>query len=114
MTTLNREVECETARSNAASWRLPRKVRSGLLILSLHALETGWDSDGVTSENSVRVDCGAVGARSGLCVCGLSHTCPSSALALRNERSSRKKTWRFLPQRKERYRPLRFVQRTGA
>src|SRR4051794_37699539 len=114
MTTLKRAVERETALLNAASCRFPRKVRFGSLIAAVHAGETGCDSDGVTVENSVRVDCGAVGAISGLPVCGLSHTWLASAFALRNERSSRKKTSRFLPQRNERYKPFRFVHLTGA
>src|SRR5215212_2816567 len=106
MITLKRAVERETAFSNAASCRLPRKVRFGSLIAAVHAGETGCDSDGVTAENSVRVDCGAVGARSGRPVCGLSHTWLASAFALRNERWSRKNASRFLPQRKDRYRPF--------
>src|SRR3954453_14026408 len=114
MTTLNRDVDREKAFSNAASCRFPRNVRFGSLMREVHAGGTGWASDGVTPAKSVRVVCGAVGARSGSPVCGLSHTWPSSALALRNERSSRKNTWRFLPQRNERYRPVRFVHFTGA
>src|SRR4051795_11602718 len=101
-TTLKRAVDRLIAFSKAASWRFPRYVRFGSLIAAVHAGGTGWDSDGVTVENSVRVVCGAVGARSGLPVCGLSQAWFASAFALLNERSSRKNIWRFLPHRKER------------
>src|SRR4029079_626782 len=114
MITLKRAVDFETAFLKAASWRAPRNVRLGLLIVSRHACDTGAASDGVTVENSVRVVCGAVGARSGLPVCGLSHTWLASAFALRKLRSSRKNSSIFFPHRKDRYRPVRFVQRTGA
>src|SRR5215211_546332 len=100
MTTLNVAVELWMSRLNAASWRLPRNVRFGSLIRSLHACGAGWASDGTSSENVLRVDCGAVGARSGEPgVLGLSQVPPCDALASRNERSSRKNTSRFLPQR---------------
>src|SRR4051794_17006309 len=102
MTTLKRAVDLLTAALKRASWRLPRKVRFGLRIVARQAGETGWLSpvDGNTAPNTLRVPCGAVGARSGLCVWGLSQTWFASALAERKERSSRKKTSRFLPQRK--------------
>src|SRR2546421_1671373 len=77
----------------------PSMVRLGSLILSLQACETGCENDGMTSAKVLRLDCGRVGARSGLWVCGLSQVCLAEAFALRNERSSRRKSCRFLPQR---------------
>ena len=68
----------------------------------LHCCETGFASEGMNGANAFRVDCGAVGARSGSSVPGMSHAPPKSAFAERNERWSRKKSSRFLPQRKVR------------
>src|SRR5215213_9685594 len=108
MITLNVADERWTSRLNAASWVLPRNVRFGSLIRSLHACGAGWASDGTSAENTLRVYCGAVGARSGEPdPAGLSQVPPADAFASRNERSSRKNTSRFLPQRNFRYRPLR-------
>src|SRR5215210_2390558 len=100
MITLKRAVELLTARRKRFFWRAPRNVLAELRMLSRHACETGCASDGSTSANTARVDWGAVGATSGRPVLGLLQTPPASALALRNERSSRKNTSRFLPQRK--------------
>src|SRR5439155_24466870 len=83
----------------------PSMVRLGSLILSLHACETGCENDGMKNAKVVRVDCGRVGARSGLCVCGLSQVCLKDALALLNERSSSRKSCRFFPHRSVLYSP---------
>ena len=81
----------------------PSIVRFGSLIAARHSGGTGLASGGATAEKTLRVLCGAVGARSGSPLpAGLSQAPPKSALELRNERSSRKKTSRFLPQRCER------------
>src|SRR3954471_15659509 len=115
MMTLNVAVERLTSRLNAASWRLPRNVRLGSLIRAVQAGGGGVRTDGTSTRKRLRVDCGAVGARSGdPDPAGLSHVPPCDALASRNERSSRKNTSRFLPQRKLRYRPSRLDQLTGA
>ena len=100
MTTFHFAFEVSTARRKRLRCALPRKVRLGLLSLSLQACETGWESEGMTAANTLRVLCGAVGARSGWPVSGLSQMPPADALALRKERSSRKNISRFLPQRK--------------
>src|SRR3954468_9430862 len=92
--------------SKSLSWSAPRNVRLGSRIVSRQACDTGFDSDGVIAENTLRTRCGAVGARSGAFVSGLLHTPFVTALAERNERSSRKKTSAFLPQRKLRKRPV--------
>src|SRR6476619_3781223 len=102
MTTFHLAFELSTARRKRWSCALPRKVRWGLLILFLQAWETGWAREGMTAANRARVADGAVGARSGSPVAGLSQTPLSEAFALRNERSSRKKSSRFLPHRKVR------------
>ena len=102
MTTFHWAFESSTAFRKRWSCGLPRKVRWGLLILFLHACETGWASDGIRTANRLRVVWGAVGARSGSPVEGLSQTPLSEAFAARKERSSRKKSSRFLPQRKVR------------
>src|SRR3954467_12134107 len=96
MTTFQRAVDRLTAFVNWLYWRAPRKVRPGLRIVSRHCWDTGWASDGTRIAKKSRVDWGAVGARSGLWVCGLSQTWFASAFAERKERSSRKKTSRFL------------------
>src|SRR4051794_27230193 len=102
MITFQRAVEWSTASVKRLYWREPRKVRLGLRIAARQAGETGWLSPvaGRAAPNTVRVDCGAVGARSRRWVCGLLQTPPADALAERKERSSRKNSSRFLPQRK--------------
>src|SRR3954451_7855984 len=99
MTTFHVAFEASTALVKAASCFCPSIVRFGLLIVSRHDCETGWDSDGTRAANTFRTLCGAVGARSGWPVSGLSHAWFAEALALRKERSSRKNSSRFLPQR---------------
>src|SRR3954452_10461642 len=99
---------------NRLYWRGPSMVRFGSLIASLHCCDTGCLSDGTSSEKSVRVLCGPVGARSGWPVSGLSHWWLAEALALRNERSSSMNTSRLRPQRNERYRPSLELYFTGA
>src|SRR3954447_22789334 len=99
MTTFHFAVEFSTFARNRLTCAPPRKLRLRLLILSLQACETGSAGDGTTAENVLRVLCGAVGAKSGWPVSGLSQTWLADALPLRNERSSRKNTWRFFPQR---------------
>src|ERR687897_199238 len=106
MITFQRALELSTSRTKRLSWRWPRNGRLGSLIVRLHSCETGWSSEGISAENRFRVDVGAVGARSGAPVDGLSQVPLKLALAARNERSSRKKISRFLPQRNFRYRPL--------
>src|SRR5215213_10050801 len=95
MTTLNFAFDAFTALVKRVYWSCPSSVWFGLLIASRHDCDTGWASDGVTIANTFRTRCGAVGARSGAFVSGLMHE--SSAFAVRNERSSRKKTSAFLP-----------------
>src|SRR5215208_8092075 len=108
MITLNVADERCTSRLKASSWRLPRNDRFGSLIRATQAGGAGLRSAGTRIPNTLRVDCGAVGARSGDPEPGgLSHTPPSDAFASRNERWSRKNTSRFLPQRNLRYSPLR-------
>src|SRR5205085_853634 len=104
MITLKVAVERLIAVWNILSWREPSIVRLGSLIVSRHGCATGAVNDGATAANSARTDPGAVGARSGLPVCGLSQVwiVGLPALALRNERSSSRKISRFLPQRNER------------
>src|SRR5947199_925663 len=99
MITLNVAVERLIARSNVDSWRWPSIVRLGSLMALRHAWLTGWDSDGVIAAKTLRTFDGAVGARSGAPVCGLSHVWMVGlpALALRKERSSSRKISRFLP-----------------
>src|SRR5215213_2316568 len=112
--TLNVPVERLTSRLHAASWRWPRNVRFCALIRSMQPGGGGLRNDGTRTPNRLRVDCGAVGARSGdPDPTGLSHVPLCDALASRNERSSRKNTSRFLPQRNLRYRPLRLDHDTG-
>src|SRR5438477_5659651 len=102
MTTFHFAVEALTWSMKRLSCGLPRKVRFGSLILFLQAWETGVlrPVAGSTAPKAFRTFCGAVGARSGWPVLGLSQTWFAEALALLKERSSRKNTWRFLPQRK--------------
>src|SRR6185295_13696565 len=100
MTTFQFAVEPLTASRNRVSCAPPRNVWFRLLIASLQVCETGLERDGTIAEKKLRVLCGAVGARSGWPVSGLSHLWFADAFALRNERSSRKKISRFLPQRK--------------
>src|SRR4051794_14116034 len=99
MTTFHFAFEIFTAWRNRLYCDCPSMVLLGLLIASLHCWETGELNEGMRRANRLRVLCGAVGARSGLPVWGLSQTWLAEALALRKERSSRKKSWRFLPQR---------------
>src|SRR2546423_10886854 len=100
MTTFHFAVEDLTAFRKVLSCSWPSIVRWGLLMASRHACDTGCDSDGVIAAKLLRVLCGAVGARSAdPGVDGLSQTPFADALALRNERSSRKNSSRFLPQR---------------
>src|SRR5260370_114640 len=104
MITLNVAVDRLIADSNVASWRRPSMLRFGSLIAFRHAWLTGWASDGVIREKAARTCCGAVGARSGAPLWGLSQVwiVGLPAFALRKERSSSRNTWRFLPQRNER------------
>src|SRR4051812_8168285 len=97
MITFHFAVEAFTSARNFWYWAEPSIVLSGLLIRSRQACGGGAESAGANEEKVFRVDCGAVGAKSG--APPLSQAPLSSASALRNERSSRKKTWRFLPQR---------------
>src|SRR4051794_11073207 len=99
MTTFHLASDAFTSLTKRSNCALPSSVRLGSLILSLHFCDTGAENDGTSTENTWRVDCGAVGARSGSCVCGLSQVPPADALALRNERSSSRNRSRFLPQR---------------
>ena len=75
----------------AAYCAAPSIVRAGSFSAARQAGGTGFRSPGARSANASRTACGAVGARSP------PHT--PFALALRNERSSRKKSSRCLPQR---------------
>src|SRR4051794_9893152 len=68
-----------------------------LRIAARQAGDTGFDSDGVRAANTLRTRCGAVGARSGSFVSGLSHTWLALAFDDLKERSSRKNTSAFLP-----------------
>src|SRR4030088_641122 len=104
MITLNVAVERLIAALNRASWLRPSIVRFGSLIALRQAALTGWDNDGEIAANADLTSGGAVGARSGAPLDGLSQawTVGLPALALRNERSSRRKSSRFLPQRTER------------
>ena len=81
----------------------PRKVRWGLLILFLHGLR---DRLGERGDQDARTGCGWSAARSGRGPAGRCRGCRrrpfAEALALRKERSSRKNSSRFLPQRKVR------------
>src|SRR5262245_57276863 len=99
MTTFHLASDDLTALMKPLSCFWPRNVRFGLFIVSRHCCETGLASDGTSTENAFRTFCGAVGARSGWPVDGLSQTWFAEALALRKERSSRKKISRFLPHR---------------
>ncbi len=65
MITLNLALESATAFLNAASCFEPSIVRFGSLIASRHPGGTGFASGGAIAEKTVRVPCGAVGARSG-------------------------------------------------
>ena len=91
--------ESSTSLTNRLYWRLPSIVWFGSVIASLHAWETGSASDGASAEKNSAVLGGTVGARSGKPVAGLSQVPPAEALALRNERSSRKNSSRFFPHR---------------
>src|SRR4051812_47333831 len=97
MTILNRAVDFLTALVKRLYWAAPRNVVFGLRIAARHAGDTGFDSDGVRAANTFRTRCGAVGARSGAFVSGLSQTWLALDFGDRNERSSRKKTSAFLP-----------------
>ena len=99
MTTFHVAFERLTSLTNRLSCACRGRFGLGLLILSLQACETGWAREGTSAAKALRMFCGAVGARSGWPVSGLSQTWLADALPLRNERSSRKKSWRFLPQR---------------
>ena len=101
MTTFQRAFErLDVVQEARCTARWPSMVRFGLLIASLQAWDTGCVSDGISARRALRVLAGAVGARSGWPgVSGLSQTPFAEALALRNDRSSRKKSSRFLPQR---------------
>jgi hypothetical protein len=99
MTIFQRAVERLTSFVKRLSCAAPRKVLAGLRSASLHACETGCASGGYTSANLLRMFCGAVGAKSGLPVCGLSQTLVADTLAERNERSSRKNSSALAPQR---------------
>src|SRR5919202_6444073 len=92
---------------------LPKNVRVASSRAARHCGRTGWRSEGTASASRLRLGVGTVGARSGSPVCALSQVWLADALALRNDRSSRKKASRFLPQRKDRYSPL-LPMRTGA
>src|SRR4051812_29835730 len=97
MMIFQRALDALTAFVKRWSWADPSIVLFGLLIASRHACDTGAPSDGTIAEYAWRWAGGSVGARSGLFVCGLMHW--SSALAERNDRSSRKNSCAFLPQR---------------
>src|SRR2546430_15976906 len=101
MITLNAAFELLTAVSNLPSWREPSIVRFESLMAFRQAGDTGAASDGAIGVKALRTSCGAVGAKSGLLVIGLLHVLIVGlpAFALRNERSSRKNSSRFLPQR---------------
>src|SRR5512132_1165810 len=99
MTTFHFAFDDLTAFKKSLYCLVPSIVRFGLLIVLRQACETGCESDGTSAANALRTFCGAVGARSGWLVDGLLQTPFADAFALRNERSSRKKIWRFLPQR---------------
>src|SRR4051794_25938101 len=103
MTTFHRAFEDSTSWRKRLYCAWPSMVRCELLILSLHFCATGAESDGIRDEKIFRLLSGAVGARSGSPgVCGLSQTPLAEALALRNDRSSRKNSSRFLPHWTER------------
>ena len=90
---------------NAAYWRAPSIVRDGSSIAAMQAGATGFRSPGASVANASRTAWGAVGARSPL------HA--AVAFALRNERSSRKKSSRCFPQRNVRYSPVAEEYVTG-
>src|SRR5881394_428967 len=97
MTTFHRALDDSTSCRNRWSCALPSIVRLGLSILRLHAGATGSLSDGISALKTLRLLSGAVGARSGWPVSGLSQVPLAEAFALLNERSSRKKSSRFFP-----------------
>src|SRR4051794_129034 len=101
MTTFHFALELVTSDMNRSYWRLPSIVRFGSLITARQAGSTVLvrPVDGSTAPNVFLTPCGAVGARSGAFVVGLSQAPLAEAFASRKERRSRKKTSRFLPQR---------------
>src|SRR5436190_22182453 len=106
MTTFHRALDDSTSWRNWWSCAWPSIVRLGLSILRLQAGDTGSLSDGISALKTLRLLCGAVGAGSGWPVSGLSQVPLAEAFALRNERSSRKNSSRFLHQRAVRQMPL--------
>src|SRR3954451_13933996 len=104
MITLKVAFEALIAARKCLRWAEPSIVRLDDRIGLRHAFDTGPRSDGTTKPTCARCAVGGVGARSGSFVCGLSQVWMfgEPAFLERNERSSRKKTSRFLPQRKER------------
>src|SRR3954452_16666824 len=97
MMILNFAVDAFTAFVKRVYWAEPSIVAFGLWIASRHACATGCFSDVTKTPKKSRRRCGRVGARSGACVSGLSHTPPALAFADRNDRSSRKNNSAFEP-----------------
>src|SRR4051794_34297029 len=111
MMTFHLAVEFLIAVVNALYCRDPSMVRFGSLRAARHAGGAGFASGWYTIEKRLRMRCGIRGAKSSLppfshtCAVGsaaLGSTFTSDARRLRNDRSSRTNTWRFLPQRKVR------------
>src|SRR5437588_367205 len=80
------------------------RVPTGPVVTSRMPLFVGPPCEGAKKANALRTLWGAVGAKSGALVDGLLQVpmVGLPAFALRNERSSRKNSSRFLPQRKGR------------
>jgi hypothetical protein len=87
-------VDDAIARLNSTRWRTPSIVREGSPIAARQAGETGFRRPGARVAKASRTAWGAVGARSPLQTV--------VAFSDLNERSSRKKSSRFFPQRKVR------------
>src|SRR5690349_1013890 len=106
-TSLNLAVEDCRSDSNCEGCAAPSIVRDGSYSALMQAGGAGLASCGTTTENWWRTGCGSVGARAGWPLPGgLSHGLVSDGFilgkwatsGLRNDRSSRMKNSRFLPQ----------------
>src|SRR4051812_6321220 len=100
MTILNLAVDFFTASVKRLYCADPRNVLFGSRIASRQACDTGFENEGTSNAKKLRMRCGAVGARSGAFVSGLLQTVVALTFWSRKDRSSRKNTSAFLPQRK--------------
>src|SRR5215210_1786827 len=100
MMIFQRALEAVIALVKRAYWELPRKLRLGSRRRARQAGDTGWASEGSMAAKTLRMRWGTAGAKSALPVCGLSQVPPELAFGSRKERSSRKKSSAFRPQRK--------------